>query len=180
MSETRIVIIHGNGGLTEQDLWYPDARENLEKYGLEVITPTMPDNVIGRSVLWLLYMKDVLKIDENTVLVGHSTGAVAAARYAETHCIFGSVLVAAMHTDLGYIDEKRSGYFGAPWDWSAIKYNQNWIEQFASPNDPFIPIKESEHVREMLGTEYHELRRGHFQDVVFPELVEVIKNRLVL
>jgi predicted alpha/beta hydrolase family esterase len=77
-------------------------------------TPDMPDPVEARSSIWLPYIQDVLNVDENTILVGHSSGAVAAMRYAETHKLGGSVLVGTYYTDLGYKDEKAAGYFDTP------------------------------------------------------------------
>ena len=36
--------------------------------------------VAFRRSIWLPYMKDELKVDENTIIIGHSSGAVAAIR----------------------------------------------------------------------------------------------------
>jgi hypothetical protein len=47
--------------------------------------------------------------------VGHSSGAEAAMRYAETRRVAGLVLVAACHTDLGLQSEAVSGYYSRPW-----------------------------------------------------------------
>lgn len=80
-------------------------------------------------------------------------------RYAETNHIFGSVLVSAYHTDLGIRSERMSGYFDDPWDWQAIEDNQHWVAQFASTDDPFIPIEEARYVHEQLDSDYHEKNR---------------------
>lgn len=40
-------------------------------------------------------------IDENTILVGHSSGAACAMRIIEDHKVKGVALVSAYHTDLG-------------------------------------------------------------------------------
>jgi len=182
MSNPNVVMIHGNGGLTAEDLWLPEVKTELETLGFEVIAQTMPDNIMARSHKWLPFMQDVLHADENSIIVGHSSGAVAAMRYSETHRIFGSVLVGASYTDLGIRTETMSGYFDEPWDWDAIKANQNWVVQFASPGDPYIPIDEPRHICDQLETDYHELapHRGHFTDIWFPELTEVIKEKLGL
>ena len=44
--------------------------------------------------------------DANTVLVGHSSGAVAAMRLLEKTPLLGAVLVSACHTDLGDAGER--------------------------------------------------------------------------
>lgn len=179
MSNPNIVLVHGNGGLTAEDLWFPEVKTELEAAGLEVVAETMPDNYMARSSEWLPFLHDVLNTDENSIIVGHSSGAAAAMRYAETHHIFGSVLVAASYTDLGIRTERMSGYFDGPWDWEAIKAHQNWIVQFAAANDPYIPIEEPRHIHKQLNTDYYEdAYSGHFEEIIFPKLVAVLKSKL--
>ncbi len=186
MKLPKIILIHGNGGGTATDHWLPSFKRALEKVGLEVIAETMPDNVLAREKYWLPFLKDELHADENTILVGHSSGAVAAMRHAENNKIYGSVLVGACHTDLDDEDEKKSGYYNRPWQWDKIKANQKWIIQFHSTNDPYIPIEEARYVHKKLGTEYTEsTTEGHFggggrEKLEFPELVDAIKQKLGL
>ena len=42
------------------------------------------------SSIWLPFMKDELGVDENTIIIGHSSGACAAVRFAETHKVLTS------------------------------------------------------------------------------------------
>lgn len=159
----KIILIHGNGGATVNDHWFPYIQKNLVSLGLEVTAQTFPDNKLARASVWLPFLKNILKADENTILLGHSSGAVAAMKYAEEHTIYGSILVAAYHTDLNLTDEKKSGYFDTTWQWENIKRNQKWVMQYASRNDPFIPIKEALFVHEKLKSEYTEYpSMGHF------------------
>lgn len=179
MSKPKIILVHGNGGASIEDIWFPEVKTQLEDKGLEVVAQTMPDNMVGRSIKWLPFLHNVLRADENSIIVGHSTGAIAAMRYAEANRIFGSVIIGAYHTDLGMRSEAMSGYFEEPWDWESIKANQNWVVQFASTDDPFIPIEEPRFVRDQLSSEYHEATdRGHFMIPSFPELVAVIQEKL--
>lgn len=185
MKQPKIILIHGNGGGTGDGLWFPRVKQDLEKLGLKVATPTMPDNMLARESEWLPYLDDVLHADENTIIIGHSSGAVAAMRYAEGHKLYGSILIGACYTDLGDKDEKASGYYNRPWQWQKIKANQNWIVQFASTDDPWIPIAEARHIHEQLKTDYREYTdKGHFggdyEKTEFPEVVQVIKERLEL
>lgn len=181
MSNPNVILIHGNGGATIEDIWFPDVKDKLEAAGLEVVTQTMPDNYRARSFKWLPFIENELGANESSIIIGHSSGAVAAMRYAETHRTFGSVLVGASHTDLGIRSERMSGYFDEPWDWDAIKANQDWIGQFASPDDPYIPVEEPRHIHTQLDTEYHELaHRGHFTEPNFPEVVTLVKEKLGL
>ena len=113
-------------------------------------------------------------------LIGHSSGAVAAMRYAETHRLLGSILVGVCHTDLGDPFEAASGYYEAPWQWSRIRDNQEWIAIYGSSDDPHIPIAEPRFVAAELGCSYFESSdRGHFVDSrEFPEIVQLVKRKL--
>jgi len=175
----KIVFIPGNGGGSPNDSWFPSVKKDLETKGLQVIAKEFPDNDLARMSSWIPFLLDELDVDKNTILVGHSTGAIAAMRLAETVPILGSILVGAYHTDLGIEKEKLSGYFDAPWDWQKIKQNQQWIVLFASQDDPWIPIEEPRFLHTQLNCEYHEYKNeGHFGGDVnkstFPELTRHI------
>ncbi|OGI78162.1 hypothetical protein A3C57_00635 [Candidatus Nomurabacteria bacterium RIFCSPHIGHO2_02_FULL_33_12] len=172
----KIIFIPGNGGGDTNEGFFPYVKDNFrDKY--EIISPGVyPDSLLARAKYWLPYLEK-LGADENTILIGHSSGAIAAMRYAENHKILGSVLVAGYHTDLGMIEEKLSGYFKKDWNWENIKNNQKFIIQFNSTNDSFIPIEEARFVYEKLGSDYHELNQGHFYpQTEFPELVEALNK----
>jgi predicted alpha/beta hydrolase family esterase len=189
----KAILIHGNGGtlwkdilkflgLKPSDNWFPYVKSELEKMGITVLAPRFPDRFLARKKYWLPFLEK-LGADENTILIGHSSGALAAMSYAEEHKILGSVLVATAHTDLGMETEKLSGYFDTPWQWDKIKANQKFIIQFASTNDPYISIDEAHFVRDNLNTEYFEFAdRGHFSSwdnvTEIPELVEALKKYL--
>lgn len=180
----KVILIHGNGHTTGNDAWLPYVAHELRLLGLEVLNPDFPEPLYAPASVWLPYLKNALRTDENTILIGHSSGAVAALRYAEQNKIHGSVLVAACYTDLGLESERKSGYYNTPWNWSTIKENQNWIIQFASKDDPFIPIEEARYIHEKLDTEYYEYENeAHFgypmTKLEFPALIEKIQARLL-
>lgn len=185
MKQPKVILLPGNGGMTMQDIWFPSVKTELEAAGLEVVAQDMPDSKLARENRWLPFLEKVLEADEQTLIIGYSFGAVAAMRYAETHQLFGSILVGASYTDLGDEGEKLSGYFNRPWNWEAIKGNQEWIAQFVSSDDPYIPVEEGRHIRDNLSTDYHEAAyNGHFgipePMTEFPELINVIKTKLGL
>ena len=43
----------------------------------------MPDPITARRSIWLPFMKEELGVDETTIIIGHSSGACAAIRFAE-------------------------------------------------------------------------------------------------
>ncbi|HSX27374.1 MAG TPA: alpha/beta hydrolase [Patescibacteria group bacterium] len=184
----KVIFVPGyhNGAIDmlapKKRMWFAWLKSKLEAEGIEVIAKDYPDAWICRASEWLPYLKK-LGADENTILIGHSTGAVAAMRYGENNKLLGTVLVGGYYTDLGEPEEKQAGYFDEPWQWGKIKQNQQWIIQFHSTDDPFIPDEEAHHVHEMLKTELHEFHdRGHFggdrTSLEFPELLEALISKL--
>lgn len=178
-------MIHGNGNSSGQDNWFPWLKAELEKLGVACETPNFPNPKEAKADDWLPFLKNELRADENTILIGHSSGAVAAMRFAEQNKIYGSVLVGTYYTDLGYEDEKASGYFDTPWNWDAIRENQKWVIVFASEDDPYISIEEPHLISDKLKAEYHEMNgEGHFGEgnskLQFPELLEALQKKLGL
>lgn len=168
--DLKVIFVPGNGDDCPNEHWRPAVSHTLNKLGIGTINLRWPDPKLARAKYWLPYLAQ-LGADENTILVGYSSGAVAAMRFTEDHRVLGSILIGACYTDLGDEDEKLSGYFDVPWQWDNIKANQEWIIQFASTDDPYIPLEESHFIRDKLSTEYHEFAdKGHFGDrlVIFP------------
>lgn len=179
----KVIFIPGNGGSTPSDNWFMSVKNQLEAQNILVTLEAFPDPELARESYWIPFLHDVLKADKNTILVGHSSGAIAAMRFAELYPILGTVLVGAYYTDLGMETEKLSGYFSRPWDFDKIRANQKWISLFASDDDPWIPIDEPRYLHKQLNCEYHEYKnQGHFGgDSVkkdFPELTLSILNFL--
>lgn len=178
----KIMLVPGNGNAdVNSEIWYPWITKELKILRFEVIAKNMPDADLARKEFWLPFIEK--HVDQNSILIGHSSGAVAALRYAETHKLNGIILVSACYTDLGDENEKISGYFNDPWYWNKIKTNVRWFIQFHSLNDPYIPVEEARFVHHRLNTEYYEYRdQGHFSSDVgkidFPELLEALKKRI--
>jgi predicted alpha/beta hydrolase family esterase len=179
----RVVLLHGNGGGSGHDQWFPYIKRELEKAGITCVAPDLPDAQLARKQFWFPYFTNVLKLGPDDIVVGHSSGALAILKYAEDHKLGGSVLVGVYYTDLGYEDERTSGYFDTPWRWDSIKANQPWTAIFASTDDPYIPIAEPKYIRDKLGSRYFEFSdQGHFgldetPKLAFPELLDFLKQK---
>lgn len=174
----RMIFIHGNGSTHWNFSFSGWLKTELENLGFNTFFETFPDSIIARSEYWLPFLKDHIKAGENDVIIGWSSGAVAAMRYAEQNKIRGSILISPCYTDLGDEFEKQSGYYNKPWDWEKIKKNQAKIALVYSDNDPFIPQDEFEHMVEKLNPSVIKiLGGGHFIEYsTFPELLKYIKD----
>ncbi len=186
MTKPTIMLIPGNGGShIDTDHWYSWVRNELRELGYKVTAHDMPDPIVAHAGIWLPHMEAELYRDPNCIIIGHSSGGVAALRYLESHRLIGAIVVGVNHTDLDDETERESGYYSSPWQWSKIKVNAGWIVQFASTDDPYIPISEPRFIHEQLHTEYHELHdRGHFMvdnnpiNNTFPEIVDIINSKI--
>eukprot|EP00741_Cyanophora_paradoxa_P007035 tig00001071_g6807.t1 len=195
--KSKVVIVPGNGdGDVTLANWYGWLQRQLKQAGIPANLENMPDPITAREEVWLPFIVESLGADEHTVLVGHSSGAEAAMRLLEKQRLAGAVLVAACWTDLGSANERASGYYSRPWQWNLIRRNAGWIQQYASGDDWAIPLEEHHHVRDSLRAAtaeppvpgagepaeyaYEELEgRGHFCDARFPELLALLKRRLL-
>lgn len=181
MGDNKVAIIPGNGsGDIFHANWYGWAYKKINEIsGVSCDLRNMPDPCTARESIWIPFMHNEMKCDENTIIIGHSSGAEAAMRYAETYKVKGIILVSACHTDLGDENEKASGYYNRPWEWEKIKENTGFIVQFGSTDDPFIPWSEQDHVANMLNTDLKKFTdRGHFQNSTFPQLLTVVKEKV--
>ena len=93
-------IIPGNGCTSsiERCMWYGWAKKKLSEAGIATQLRLMPDPIVARETVWLPFMEAELNCNANCVVIGHSSGAEAAMRYAETHKVLGVVLLAACVT----------------------------------------------------------------------------------
>ncbi|MBI4836052.1 MAG: alpha/beta hydrolase [Candidatus Abawacabacteria bacterium] len=179
MKPNKIIFIHGNGAMHWSFAWTPWLKVELTKLNIHTTFETFPDSILARKQYWLSFLKDYLKADEHSLLIGWSSGAVAALRYAEYNKVWGSILIAPCYTDLGLESEKISGFYDEPWNWQKIKKHQQKIALFYSKNDELIPQIEFQHIKKQLQPdEVCELEtNGHFiHQETFPEIVACVKK----
>lgn len=187
----KVFIIPGNGEGCDMDspcMWYSGVRNALnlkaeagEAPALEeCVLRNMPDRVRARKAIWHDFMERTLQIGPDDIVVGHSSGAVAGVRWAETRRLRGLVLVGAYVTDLGDQLERESGYFDGEWLFDAVKANcAKRVIQFGSTDDPLLPWPEQVRMAEGLNADlrvYHD--RGHFTSCKFPEAVDAVLELL--
>jgi len=178
----KVAIVPGNGcGDIADCNWYAYVHDELSLFldPSRVFMRNMPDARLAREKFWIPFMRDTLKCDQHSIIVGHSSGALAAVRFAEKYPVAGLVLVGAYVSDLGDETERASGYFDRPWQWDEVKKNAGFVVQFGSEDDPFLPWDEQKEVATNLGADLKGYKdRGHFMTRTFPEVVDVVKQRI--
>lgn len=184
----KFVFLSGNNFISwDKYLWIKNLKDDL--VGLvgdddEVIFETMPDSILGRREYWFKFM-DKIGVDSETVLIGFSTGAVCALRWAELNSVFGLVLISPCYTDTNCPIVRKSGYFDDVWKWGRICENVKFSLVFSSLNDEFISQDEFDVVCEKLDVGDFESFKfeslGHFNSNDFerlPFLVESLVKKL--
>jgi len=180
----KVVFLSGNDFISwDKYLWIKNLRNDLIKLGFEVVFETMPDSILARKEYWFKYLERV-GVDSETVLIGFSSGAVCAMRWAEFNLVLGLVLISPCYTDTGCDKERASGYFDDDWNWSGISSNIKFSLVFSSLNDDFICQNEFDVVCSGLGDgcesfKFEEL--GHFNSNDFeriPFLVGSLSEKL--
>lgn len=176
--------------------WYGQFHEQLKELEIPSVCQNFPDPNRARRSKWIPFIRS--KAEEacpgdpsNVILVGHSSGAQATLRYAEEYKIKAAVLVSATYTDLGDAGERASDYYPQrneegevtnPYLFAAMKQNCPVWYQFHSDDDPFIPLREAEQIRDGLGiTDTYRMLpgRSHFFEG-FSELLELFSSSTLL
>mmetsp|Transcript_13880 Transcript_13880/g.18128 ORF Transcript_13880/g.18128 Transcript_13880/m.18128 type:complete len:222 (+) Transcript_13880:77-742(+) len=198
-----VIICPGNGcNNIRESNWYGQLYNILKERNIPCICEDFPDPLHARRDRWIPFVRSLAEKNtlsstggtsnqhqpENVILVGHSSGAQAALRYAELYPFHACVLVSATYSDLGDAHERASGYYPQPssnknkngetnpYLFEAMTSNCKIWHQFHSNNDPFIPLHEAEKIRDGLGqfNTYHMLPgRSHFFELS-PELIDVV------
>lgn len=115
-NKTRFVILHGYKGSPDTN-FIPWLKKTLEKYGHEVTAPALPNTTAPIEAEQVAKVLADCKLDENTVIIGHSLGSIVAmkALLKLNKPIGGLVLVSpAANPELS--TKKRS--YDSTFDWN--------------------------------------------------------------
>jgi predicted alpha/beta hydrolase family esterase len=195
-------IIHGIYGHPEEN-WFPWLKKELEKRGYEVIVPKFP-TPIGQSLeSWMKVLKKYEnKINEETVLIGHSLGAAFILNYLENvgipmefrvdqkprvfdktnKKIKAAFLVAGYHELLdNQFKELNKSFVDRKFNWSNIIENCGHFFVVGSDNDEYIPLETTRQLAVLLDAEIHIIKNGgHLNKKAgfekFPLLLELIEK----
>lgn len=159
------VILHGTNA-SPQDNWFPWLKEELENKNYKVWVPDLPQADhpnIKRYNEFLLSQN--WKFDEETILIGHSSGAVEILgllqELSEDIIIDKAILVAGFINDLGW--DSLNELFLKPFDYEKIKKHAQKFIIIQSDNDPYVPAEHAKFLADKLNAELlmqHD--EGHF------------------
>mmetsp|Transcript_19028 Transcript_19028/g.18288 ORF Transcript_19028/g.18288 Transcript_19028/m.18288 type:complete len:190 (-) Transcript_19028:12-581(-) len=181
----RVVIIPGMGCTPVQSsVWYSWFAKQMESRPAvtECVIRNFPDPYVCKESVWVPFLTNEIGLDQDTIVVGHSTGAACAMRLLESDDIAflrGVVLVAAAHTDLGEESERKSEYFNRPWNWEKMKQGAQKIVCFHGTDDPLIPVSEARHIAQKMECDAFEYKEmdgmSHFFHP-WQDILDVLDN----
>jgi predicted alpha/beta hydrolase family esterase len=194
MIQTTVIICPGNGCTDIRNCnWYGELYEILRDKGINCLCENFPDPHRARRDRWVPFIRSLVEKhvagqENDVILVGHSSGAQAALRYSELYPLRGCVLVSATYSDLGDANERASGYYpqigrdgkeSNLYCFSDMKKNCEYWYQLHSDDDPFIPVREAEAIRNGLSLRDDQYSllfgRSHFFEFQ-PEILEAIES----
>src|SRR3989344_5336041 len=150
------IIIHGVYSNPE-DNWFPWLKKQLEGQGYEVAVPKMPTPLDQSLESWLRVFSNCEgKINEETVLIGHSLGAAFILNYLEKtgKKIKAAILVSGFHRLLGsQYDEINRTFIAKEFNWEKIKSSCGRFFLFAGDNDEYISLEVSNELAKNLSAE---------------------------
>lgn len=150
------LILHGTDGHSKEN-WFDWLRIELEKENYKVWVPDLPQAShpnIKRYNKFLFQNKD-LQFNEDTILVGHSSGAVAILgllqALPENTKVDTCYLVGSFKNNLDW--DVLYGLFEEPFDFELIKSKAKRFVFIHSDNDPYCPLEHAEYLSEKLDGE---------------------------
>lgn len=147
----RIIILHG-WNATPQEAWFAQAKECFERKGCRVEAPELPGNYFPDYEGWMKIINE-LHPDENTILIGHSLGAVTIMRYLEraTSPVAQAILTAMPIEPMKFTP--IAPFFKQGFDWEKIKSNAKKINLVYEEGDQVVPLEHGKIAAEKLQAE---------------------------
>ena len=181
---TNILILHGTEATPDHN-WFMWLKGKLVGKGYHVWLPQLPGADKPNSITYtdFLLSNKAFKFNNDTVLIGHSSGAVEILNLLQ-HLpgrtkIKGAILVSAFMNDLGW--DSLSELFRTDFDFEKIKQHCKKFIFIHSDNDPYISLEHPKQLASETGGELIVLAgQGHFNTDAgprykqFPEIIQFI------
>ena len=177
-------IIHGVYGHPQEN-WFPWLKQELESKVFEVIVPKFPTPFNQTLENWLkVFSNYENKINEETVLIGHSLGAAFILNYLDrtSKKIKAAFLVAGYHKLLNNeFYELNKSFVYKEFNWKKIISSCGKFFVFGSDNDEYIPLETNKELANLLHAELKIIHNGgHLNKTAgfekFPQLLDAVSS----
>lgn len=184
-----VIILHGTLGSPDSN-WFQWLKKELERKGLTVWLPQLPHAEQPSLKDWQQFVKGQcpFPINEETLIVGHSSGAILALVLAENNrAKIGAIVDVSVFHDNSLQWQPNDQLFDVPLDWTAIRNGVNELLFIHSDNDPYVPLNQAQHVATVTDSEIIVIPgEGHFNleksddYKQFPKLLDILNERKVV
>src|SRR3989338_1019816 len=183
-AKPNFVILHGYGGSPEKD-FFPWLKKELQTRGYNVQVPILPhaDKAMAVEKSDMEALFNNVRFDMNTVLIGHSLGAIVAIKALEKleHPIRKLVLVGGF-LEPKFRDKDRAfaSTFNWEFDFKKIQTNAKNIIILHDRNDHAIPENQGRKLYEALGGKLVEPvpKESHFTGTKEPVILEYALDQI--
>lgn len=173
----KVTILHGYA-MTPEKMWFPRLHAELERRGVGVAIPRLPDPLRPNYKKW---MKAALPYARSwtpsTMVIAHSLGGVLALRLLE-HVVkvrIGALVLVSPPFTATVNVKPLVEFFERPIDWSRVRDMARGIVIIQAKDDPLVPPDHAVRYAEMLQAERVSVAKGgHFTGKKFPLLEKVI------
>lgn len=183
------IILHGTLGSPEGN-WFQWLKGELETKGYTVWLPQLPhaERPSLREEANYVQAKCPFPINEDTLVVGHSSGALLAIVLAqENKMLIGAMVCVSVLHDNSLNWDPNSRLFDVPYDWAAVHQHAPRLLFIHSDDDPYVPLDQAQYVADNCKAELLMIPgQGHFnleksEDYhQFPQLLDVMEQRQML
>lgn len=179
------VILHGTLGSPEGN-WFRWLGQELKKQGFQVWLPQLPHAEQPSLQEWSEFVQTEcpFTINSETLIIGHSSGAILALIVAQQNPEpIGCVVAVSVFHDNSLNWTPNSRLFDVAFNWEAIQANIQKLLFIHSDDDPYVPLDQAQFVADHCKAEMVVIpNQGHFnlerseEYSKFPKLLEILNN----
>jgi leucyl-tRNA synthetase len=182
-SDFNYVLLHGFTGNPKKN-FFPWLKNELEKGGAKVYCPELPNTNNPSEDEQIEYILKNTEFDENTIIFGHSLGAVNAMKIVEKlNTKIAGLVLAGGFVAPEFKDHERnySDKYNWNFDYEKIKKNSGFVSVLSDTNDDAVPIEQGRILHEKLGGYFWEgeSAKSHFcheeEPIILDNLVESLR-----
>lgn len=189
MNFKNAIILHGTLGSPDAN-WFGWLKTKLTAMGIEVWLPALPNPNQPSLRQWADYVHAScpFAIGQDTLIIGHSSGAILALVLAqENHTPVGALVAVSVFYDNSLNWQPNNKLFDVGFDWPAIQKGAAKLLLVHSDNDPYVPLEQARFVADKCHAQIVVLSdQGHFNTEAsesynqFPELLEILRQKGIL
>jgi predicted alpha/beta hydrolase family esterase len=169
--------------------WFRWLEKQLIKRRLDVWLPTLPNADKPSLKEWLKFVEDncPFDIDKDTVVIGHSSGAILGIMMLQSGYNLGALIAVSIFIDNSLGWEPNDRLFDVDFDYDKLRANRSKRLIINSDTDPYVPVEKAEEIAGKSRTELLVIKdQGHFnleqgEDYKeFPKLLKILEDRNLL